>query len=178
MNADIARACLCEPERLYYERQCALNLGGIAIGTGKSFYAWKDKPLTPGTRYGCGVASQYISLDVYCLNAGVHKGNVPRNGETIYATERTFDLVQAIPHRPAHVFKWPENLPYARQAGGMCVHLAAMHHQRVGLIGFCAPITPEIDAEFRAILEYWRERGRVFVSLMDQSAFDDLMVKQ
>lgn len=177
MNAEIIRNALCETDRLYFERQTALNLGGIAIGTGPSFYEWIKRPLTPGVRYGCGVASQYISLDVYCINSTDHKGNVPRNGETIFATERTLDCIRPIPGRPVTVFPWPKALPIAQQVGGMAVHFAAINHHRIGLVGFCKPIEPGIDDEFRAILHYWKAKGRVFVSLMKESAFDDLLEK-
>lgn len=167
MIADIARVTLCEPDRLYYERQAALNLGGIAIGTGPSFYEWISRPLTSGVRYSCGVVPHYVSVDVYCINSTLHKANVPADA-VVFATMRTHDRIP-------RAFLWPELWPIASQCGGMAVQLAAMNHKRIGLVGFCNAIDPQIDAEFRAILEFWKARGRVFVSLMKKSAFDDLL---
>lgn len=169
MIADIIKTALCEPDRLYYQQQAALNLGGIAIGAGPSFFEWVKRPLTPGVRYGCGVVPHYCSCDVYCINSTLHKGNVPADA-TVFATMRTHDRIPG-------AFLWPESIDIASQCGGMAVHLAAAHHHRVGLVGFCSQIEPSIDARFREILRFWREKGRVFVSLMRESCFDDLCEK-
>lgn len=149
-----------------------MNFTAIAIGTGPSFYRWIDELESPPAcvRYGCGVASKFIDLDVYCINSGVHRGNIPA-GVPTFSRMRTMDYVPG-------GFLWPESWPIASQVGGMCVQLAALNHLRVGLIGFDGPIEPRIDGEFREILRFWIKKGRVFTSLMERSAFDDLLVTE
>jgi len=164
------RDSLNPADRAHFDRLQALNLTAIAFGTGPSFYEFINRPFPPTVRYGCGVASQYIDLDVYCLNSGEHKENVPRDGTPVYAIDRCKNFAPGCWEYPMRVLR-------AQQAGGMALQLAAMNHKRIGLVGFCKPIAMPIDSEFRAILRYWRERGRVFVSLMKESCFDDLLEK-
>lgn len=172
MNADIVKNALDNlnaERRTYLEHQLTLGITAVVIGTGPSFYEWIKWPIVPAMRYGCGVCTAYIPVDVYCLNSGERRGyaRLP-DTTTVFAMDRCRDLIPGS-------WLYPQEVPRAEQSGGMAVWLAAMNHRRIGLVGFCEPISPDVDAKFRAILEHWRERGREFVSLMKASAFDDML---
>lgn len=147
-------------------------LDAIAIGTGPSFYDWVRRPLPRGMRYGCGAAARFIDVDHYLLGDAVHREHVPVD-KPVYVTRRVID-------------QWPEasrylvfpeaELPHGGSSGGMALSLACRDHAVIGLIGFDGFRVDETFVEgFRRLIIYWNDRGKRLVSLMERSAFDDVL---
>jgi hypothetical protein len=143
----------------------------IVLGTGPSFFDAIRRPLPPGKRYGCGIASRHVELDVYALGDEVHWNHAPL-GTTVYITQRVRDG-----HPESAYLAYPEDeLPHGGSSGGMALSLACRDHDVVGLIGFDSQGMPdEFVAAFRALLTWWKARGKRMVSLMPACAFDDLL---
>ncbi len=149
----------------------ALCIEAIVLGTGPSFFAAIRRPFPHAKRYGCGIASQHVELDVYALGDEVHGNHVPL-GTTVYITQRLRDA-----HPEATYLAYPEDeLPHGGSSGGMALSLACREHDVVGLIGFDGHGMPDdFVASFRALLAWWKTRGKRLVSLMPDSVFDDLL---
>jgi hypothetical protein len=149
-----------------------LVLDAIAIGTGPSFFDWIRSPLPEGKRYGCGVVPQFLDVDVYALGDVVHCRHAPPD-RPVYATRRIIDSVGD----PERFLLYPEDdLPHGGSSGGMALSLACRSHAVVGLIGFDGfDIDDGFITAFRELICYWKNRGKRLISLMPQSAFDDLL---
>lgn len=150
----------------------AVVLEALAIGTGPSFFAWVRRPLPSGKRYGCGIASRHLDLDVYALGDEVHWNNIPLD-KTVYVTQRLRDS-----HADAQRYlAFPEDdLPHGGSSGGMALSLACRSHDIVGLIGFDGHGLPEeFVAAFRGLIRYWQSRGKRLISLMPDSVFHEVL---
>lgn len=164
-------------ELLLTTRQIAfvpsIVLEAIAIGTGPSFFAWIRRPLPVGQRYGCGVVTRWIQVDVYALGDIVHIAHAPLDGP-VFATRQVRDAVGG----ESNWREFPEDeLPHGGSSGGMALSLACRDHDVVGLIGFDGfGMNAEFQACFRELLRFWQSRGKRLVSLMPASAFDDLLL--
>ena len=152
-------------------------MDAIAIGSGPSFFEWVRGELPAGRRYGAGVVSQYLALDVCCIGDLVHRPRL-QIGTLTYASRRVFEALD----RADWLLCYDTlGLPHGGSSGGMCVSLAALFHQRIGLVGFDGLDESESaenarwNADFRRLLTDWQSRGRTFVSLMPTSRFDDVL---
>lgn len=150
----------------------AVCLDAIAIGTGPSFYEWVRQKLPRGLRYGCGEAAKFIELDRYLLGDVVHLQHVPA-GIPVYATRR---VIESAPDA-GQWLEFPEaELPHAGSSGGMALSLACRDHNVIGLIGFDGfGVDPAFVEAFRRLILYWQSRGKLLISLMPHSAFDDVL---
>lgn len=156
----------------------ALPLDAIAIGSGPSFFDWVRGELPAGRRYGAGIVSRYMALNVYCIGDIAHLPHL-QLGTLTYATRRVFDALE----RSEWLLCYDTlELAHGGSSGGMAVALACLFHRRIGLIGFDGLDENESadnrqwNEDFRRLLTHWQARGRTFVSLMPESKFDDLLV--
>lgn len=179
------------------------NLSAIAIGGGPSSKrligltnpmievvetpeAYKSVQYDRPKLFGCGDVSTYLTLDYYCYGDATHQQHIPPPPCVIYASQRNYqEAVNTIDvtASPIHEFPVNSNWPSAGSAGGMTLTLACqLTNGPIGVIGFDGfsrtgvPYNPDSQKRHRDIIEYFTAKGKILVSLMDVSVFNDTLV--
>lgn len=175
-------------------------LEAIAIGTGPSFYKWKDTEVMKftneeGIEYsprliGCGVVPLYINgLFAYCYGDSTHLKNIPdpkgpyHPGCLNYSGTRN---LQDRDDRNIDLLPYASfEIPHGNSSGGMAFSLACLHHNVIGIVGFdgykedftdvSEAVYKDFVFQFRYLINYWQNRGRRIVSLMEQSVFNPII---
>jgi hypothetical protein len=161
-----------------------IELQAIAIGTGPSFYKWKDtvEQVPRPKLFGCGVVTNFVNnLDYYAYGDSDHFKCLPQKtwhpNCIVYGS--TIELVEQANHIcPAVLF---DGLPHGTSSGGMATSLACSMYDVVGVVGFDGfRETMTVDDEtyknfvsrYIDLLNYWNEKGKRIISLMEASIFN------
>jgi hypothetical protein len=149
------------------------SIEAVAMGTGPSAMLWIKAGSYPAVpRYGCSWIPHFLKLNAYAIGDICHFPDVPTDGTRIAATA----CVRKEGHPEWELYQ--EMLyPHGSQSGGMAISMACREYRRVGLVGFDGGMDEPYETDLRKMLEWWKARGRTFVSLMPKSTFDDLMEK-
>lgn len=150
-----------------------LDGDGLAIGTGPSFHKWRKNPTVGMKRYGCGIASQFVPLDVYTVGDTGHYADVPQT-IPVYGSKAIITEGKC-PCPRENLREFNNDIPHGGSCGGMAVSVACMFHSRVFLVGFDGhDVKDQVEnfiPQFSDLLEFWRLRGRELYSLMDSTVF-------
>jgi hypothetical protein len=164
-----------------------IQVQAIAIGTGPSFYKWKDtEEQVPRPKlFGCGVVTNYIGgLDYYAYGDSDHFKSLPQKTWhpdcIVYGS--TLELVEQAKEKgcTSNYFD-PSVLPHGTSSGGMAFSLACSMYDVVGLVGFDGfqkdfkvddQTYRNFVSRFRDLIQYWKDRGKRLVSLMEESLFN------
>lgn len=159
----------------------------IAIGTGPSFYKWKDteEQIPRPKLFGCGVASIYVNaLDFYAYGDSYHCKCLPKKpwhpNCIVYGS--THELVeQARGQGNIAEYFDVSILPHGCSSGGMAVSLACSMYDVVGIVGYDGfqkdfkiddKTYREFVSKFKDLIKHWKDRGKTIVSLMEESIFN------
>jgi hypothetical protein len=174
-------------------------LQAIAIGTGESFYPWKDKwnatAIGPKPKlYGSGKCPLYINgLTAYGYCDGDNRLGLEKcfPQTTWHPDCRVYSTPICMAHAKefnlAGEFLPFPAVPHGNSSGGMAISLACMENDVIGLIGFdgtretMPDITDKLYETFLQDMAYligfWQSRGKYIYSLMEHTVFDYLLSK-
>lgn len=175
------------------------NLEAIAIGTGPSFYKWKDTEVLKftneeGVEYsprlvGCGVVPHYVhGLFAYCYGDLTHVNNIPDPKGQYHPGCMNYSSTRNLKDKEGLIPYTNLDVPHGNSSGGMAFSLACLHYNVVGFVGFdgykdeftgvTEDVYQDFVYQFRFLINYWQNRGRRIVSLMEDSIFNPITEPQ
>ena len=151
------------------------DLEAIVCGAGPSAWDLWGLAIPSNIRmYGAGNVSRFIRLDVYAYGDLDHLENIPVPPCLTYGSPRNVNDTEGLLY-------YDEVWPTGRSSGGMAISLACLSYTRIGIIGFDGigyggeVYDPAGVPGQKLVFNYWLDRNRKLVSLMEKSIFNNLL---
>lgn len=166
------------------------KMSAIVIGTGPSFllnyrsevFQWP----THWQFYGCSYISGMIkNLTAYCYADSDHRAMIPDPSDEFHIGCRCYaSSPRLLTDKPWLLPFYTLDIPHGCFSGTMALSLACFEHNHVGLIGFDGNSNDfQSDTKHshyyrnaRYVINYWQNRGRHIISLMENSIFNEALL--
>lgn len=119
--------------------------------------------------FGCGSVTKSMKCNYYAINDKSNFGYLPNDGTLVIAHPRVWMET---------FIRWNPNLLFGGTSGGLALAAAASKYLNIGVVGFDDKLSNSfVTSMEREVFTYWSLQGRAFYSLMDNSIFNDSLIK-